>query len=194
MGITKAYIFSQIFTIAMYLVLAISYHIKKRKNILILTFVSHIFCGVSYILLNAYTGVAMCIVAMIRDAIFMVDENKNGKRDTITKKDVIYLIIFYLLIIISTTITYQGLYSLLSAMATMTFTYSVWQKKPRVYKMLGIPTGILWIVYNFCVKSIFGVILETILLIASISGFLRDNNTTNNKKEITDDINKSSIS
>ena len=79
MEITKVYIFSQIFTIAMYLVLAISYHLKKRRNILILSFLSQIFCGISYILLNAYTGVAMCIVAMIRDAIFMIDENKYGK-------------------------------------------------------------------------------------------------------------------
>ena len=189
MEFTIAYIFSQIFTIAMYLVLAISYHIKKRRSILILSFLSQIFCGVSYILLNAYTGVAMCIVAMIRDAIFMVDENKNGKRDTITKKDVIYLIIFYLLIIISTTITYQGLYSLLSVIATMIFTYSVWQKKTKVYKFLGIPIGILWIVYNFCVKSIFGVILETVLLIASISGFLRDTS----KKEKIDDFNSSAV-
>ena len=174
MEITIQYIFSQIFTIAMYVVLAISYHSKKRTHILILSFLSQIFCGISYILLYAYTGMAMCVVAMIRDTIFMIDENKNGKRDTITKKDVIYLIIFYLLIIIATVFSYQGLYSLLSVIATITFTFSVWQKNTKTYKMLGIPVGILWIIYNFIYKSVFGVVLETILLIASTSGYLRE--------------------
>ena len=76
------------------------------------------------------------------------------------------------MIIISTVFTYDGLLSLLSVIATMTYTYSVWQKKTNVYKFLGIPVGILWILYNIYVKSIFGVILESILLIASITGYL----------------------
>ena len=174
MEITVAYIFSQIFTIAMYTVLAISYHSKKRNHILILSFLSQIFCGIAYILLHAYTGMAMCVVAMIRNIICMIDENKNGKRNTNTKKDVIYLIIIFLLIIIATVFSYQGLYSLLSVIATMIFTYSVWQKNTKTYKMLGIPVGILWILYNFIYKSISGVILETALLFVSTSGYLRE--------------------
>ena len=40
--------------------------------------------------------------------------------------------------------------------------------------MLGIPVGILWILYNFIYKSISGVILETALLFVSTSGYLRE--------------------
>ena len=174
MELTIKYILSQFFTITMYLILVLSYQSKKRSHILVLSLLSQVTCGIAYILLEAYTGLAMCIIALIRDVIFMIDENKNGKRDFITKKDVIFLIILYLLMIISTVFTYQGLYSLLSVIATMIFTYSIWQKNTKVYKLLGIPVGTFWILYNLYVKSIFGVILESALLIASIVGFIRD--------------------
>ena len=128
--------------------------------------------GVAYILLSAWTGLAMCIVALIRNVIFILDERRNGKKDTINKKDIIILIVLYLITIISTIFTYDGFLSLLSVFATSIYTYSVWQKKPSMYKILGIPGGILWILYNIYIKSIFGIILESILLICSISGYI----------------------
>lgn len=172
MELTLTYIMSQVFTIIMYLLLAISYYAKDRKKILILSFLSLVANALAYVLLEAYTGLAMCVVAFIRNIIFMIDEKKNGHSDNITKKDIILLVIFYILIIVSTIFTYEGPLSLLSVIATMTYTYSVWQKKTNVYKFLGIPVGILWVLYNIYVKSIFGVILESILLIASATGYI----------------------
>lgn len=114
----------------------------------------------------------MCIVALIRNIIFIIDEKKNGKRETINKTDIIILIILYIISIISAIFTYDGFLSLLSVFATALYTFSVWQKKTNIYKLLGIPIGILWILYNIYIMSIFGVILETILLICCITGYL----------------------
>ena len=88
------------------------------------------------------------------------------------KIDIIVLITFYIACVISAIFTYEGVLSLLSVIATMLYTLSVWQKNPKVYKLLGIPIGILWIAYNIYVMSIFGIILETILLICSSTGYL----------------------
>lgn len=81
MEITVTYVFSQIFTILMYILLAISYYAKNRKSVLILGFLSVIANGIAYILLKAYTGLAMCIVALIRNMIFLFDERKNINKD-----------------------------------------------------------------------------------------------------------------
>lgn len=145
---------------------------KNRKTVLILSFLSLVANIIAYILLGAYTGLAMCIVAMIRNIIFIIDEKKNGKTEEISKKDVIILIILYAISIISTIFTYDGPLSLLSVIATMLYTYSVWQKETKIYKVLGIPIGILWVAYNAYVKSIFGIILEFILLICSAIGYI----------------------
>lgn len=169
--LSMTYILSQVFTILMYVLLAITYYVKNRKTVLVISFLSLIANAIAYVLLNAYTGLAMCIVALIRNIWFIIDEKKNGKQEKIVKKDVVSLIIIYILTIILTFFTYEGFLSLLSVFATMLYTYSVWQKKTIVYKLCGIPIGILWVLYNLYVKSIFGVILEAILLVSSMIGY-----------------------
>lgn len=176
-----AYILSQVFIIINYILLALTYYAKDRKKVLILSFSSIIATGMSYIFLNAWSGLAMCVIALIRNIIFLLDEKKNGKRDTIDKKDIFILIILYSISIISAILTYNGFLSLLSVFGTMLYTYSVWQKKTIIYKLLGIPVGILWILYNLYIMSIFGIILETILLICSITGYVLE---IRNKKTV----------
>lgn len=167
-----SYILSQIFTIIMYALMGLSYYAKDRNNILKLSFLSLIANGIAYILLNAWTGFAMCVVALIRNIIFLIDERRNGKRETINKTDIIILTVLYTISIISAVFTYDGFFSLLSVLATLVYTFSVWQKKTNVYKLLGIVVGFLWIWYNIYIMSIVGIILETILLICSTTGYL----------------------
>lgn len=180
MGLTTEYILSQVFIVISYLFLVLTYQSKSRKNILIYSFVSLITNAISYVFLQAYTGLAMCFVAIFRNIIFMVDEKRNGKSDEIKKKDILILIVLYAISIISTVFTYDGFLSLLSVLATMLYTYSVWQKKTSVYKILGLPIGILWIAYNIYIMSIFGIILETILTISAIYGYCREKKNQQN--------------
>ena len=77
MELTTAYIVSQIFTIITYILLALTYYAKNRRNVLIISFLSIIANGVAYIFLNAYTGLAMCVIALIRNLIFIIDERKK---------------------------------------------------------------------------------------------------------------------
>ncbi len=181
MELTTAYVLSQIFTIITYVLLAMTYYAKNRKAVLTISFASLITNGLEYVFLSAYSGLAMCIVALIRNIIFLVDEKKNGKRDTNTKKDVVILVILYIISIASAVFTYDGFLSLLSVFATMLYTYSVWQKKTNIYKLLGMPIGVLWILYNMYVQSLFGVILEAILLVCSMTGYILE--MRNNRKE-----------
>jgi len=155
MELSITYILSQIFTIVMYILLAITYYAKDRKMVLVLNFFSLIANMVAYILLGAWSGLAMCVVALIRNLIFIVDEKKNGKRENINKIDIIILAILYSISIISAIFTYEGFLSLFSVFATMLYTYSVWQKKTNIYKLLGIPIGVLWVIYNAYIMSIF---------------------------------------
>jgi len=82
------------------------------------------------------------------------------------------LVAIYVAIIIATYLTYTSILSLSSVLATVIFTYSVWQKKTSVYKGLGIPVVMIWIIYNVYIMSLFGIILETTLLLFVISGLI----------------------
>ena len=154
------YVLSQIFTILMYILMGWTYLIKTKRKIVIVSMFSLIANFIAYILLGAWTGLAMCIVAMLRNLYILWDY--------------VFLVLVYLGIILATIPTYEGFFSLLSVFATSIYTYSIWQKSTKIYKFCGIPVGILWIAYNAYVRSIFGVILEGILLIVSVFGYIRE--------------------
>ena len=172
--ITTTYIISQVFTLITYILLALTYYCKSRKNILIIGFLSVLANMVAYIFLDAYTGVAMCVLAIIRNIIFIVDERKNGKRDKTNKKDIFIFVVLCIISVIFSIFTYNGFFSLLTVFGTIIYTYSVCQKKASVYKLLGIPTEILFVLYNIYIKSIIGIVLESILMICSLVGYILD--------------------
>jgi len=182
MELTAAYIASQILTIAMYVTLAISYYMKDRTKILLINFLGCLLIGLAYLLLSAYTGAVMALISVIRNIIFLIDEKKNGKSEKIVKKDIYILIFIYLIIVIVTIPTYNSLLSLLSVFATSLFTFSVWQKKTIIYKALGIPISSLWIAYNIYVLSLFGFVLESIILIFALSGFIIEKKKRKNRR------------
>lgn len=170
MTLSISYILSQIFIILNYIFLIITYQLKDRKKIIFFNIASLTSAGLSYIFLSAYTGLAMVIVSIIRNIIFIFNSNQNKT----TKKDLYILISIYLLIIILAIFTYDGLWSLMSVLATIIYTYSVWQKNTKVYKWLGIPVSLCWLSYNIYIASIFGIVLESILMSSAIIGLIRE--------------------
>ena len=173
MEISFIYIVSQICTIIMYILLGITYQVKSRKTILLLSILSNLFQGIAYVLLKANSGFLMCILAIIRDSSTIIISEKIVEDKNKQRANLCVLILCFIGIIVSAIFTYEGLLSMLSIIATAIYTFSIWQQNKKVYAILGTPIGICWIVYNLFVKSIFGVILETIILICSIVGFIR---------------------
>lgn len=171
MELTTDYVLSQVFTIIMYVLLIITYYCKSRDKVLLLNMLASLASATAYIFLNAWTGLMTCIISLVRNIIYIIDEKKNGQRETVGKKDIIILVIIGALLIVSAVFTYEGFFSLFSIIATMLYTFSICQKKTVVYRLLGIPAGICWIIYNTYVMSIFGIILESVLLIAAIIGY-----------------------
>ena len=171
--ITTEYIISQIFTVLMYAVLIASYQFKKRRSILIASIISILLNGLAYIFLHAWTGLAMCGIALFRSIYSLWDEKANGQSKTMSVRDIIVLVITALAIVAVTIPTYDGFLSLMSVFATIAYTYSIWQKNTLVYKAMGVPVGILWIIYNGFVGSFFGVVLEAVLCVASVYGFVK---------------------
>ena len=167
------YLVSQICVIIHYVLLTSTYWLKSRKNILLVSFASLAFSFLGFAFLSALTGMAMMSVALVRNLVFYIRE-KNAKKDNIDIVDWYILIFLYLVTVILSVLTYEGFFSVFSVAATIAYTFSVWQKSPVVYKALGAPVSVLWIVYNFFVKSLFGVILETIVFVCSVLAVIKE--------------------
>lgn len=175
MEITLIYIISQVITIIYYGILSLSYLLKDRTKILTANFVAHIGQTTAMAMLNGYTGAAMSVIMLFRDVTLLIQERRKSKGKEINKKvDVMILIITFILIVTLTIFTYNGPLSLLSVIATLITTFSLWQKDVKTYKILGLIAGILWLAYNIFIMSIMGIILELILVICSLVGYIKD--------------------
>lgn len=182
MQITTQYIISQIITIISYTCLAATYWVNRRRLILILSFSANFLNACAYFLLDAYTSSIMCGVSILRDIIFIIDARINGKSDKIAKKDIFILAGVYVVSLTAIASTFKGFGSLIYASAAMLYTYSIWQKNNKVYKYLGIPCGILVLLDCIFIKSIFGFILQSIVLTCTIIGIIQS------RKKIEDTV------
>ena len=72
-------------------------------------------------------------------------------------------------------ITWQGILGSFAIIAGAIYTISLWQKNDRVYDILGIFASVFLLIYNIFIGSLFGIILEGLLMvlisIAVVTGF-----------------------
>lgn len=170
MQLTRIYIISQIITIIYFSLLSFSYLLKDRVKILISNFIAHIGQTIAMFLLNGYTGASMAFIMLLRDLTLLIFHKQIDNK----KLNITLLVISILLIIILTIYTYNGPLSLLSVIATLITTFALWQKDTRKYKLLGLIAGVIWLGYNIYIMSIMGIILETIIVICSTIGYIKD--------------------
>lgn len=168
-----SYIVSQVFVIFAAISLGFSYLSKDKKAIMVLCIMASIGYGGQYLFLGAFTGVAMNIVSIVRNVWFYINA-KNNKKNNIW-----VLVGLCFLIITSGIVTYSNAISIIPIVATVLFTYSVWQDNTNVYRYMAIPMSIMWIVYNLYCNSLFGTILECIMLIFEIVGIIKNRKNKN---------------
>ena len=164
MELSLPYIISQILVIIYYFIYSWTFHLKDSNKILVCCIIATIISAISYVLLNAYTGMAMCFVAIIRNLLFAKE-----------KKNILNLSLIFLLTLIASIFTFDSYFCLFNIVATLIYTYALWQKNTKIYKLLGIIVNGLMIIYNIYIQSVFGVVLISIAFISSIIGFLKEN-------------------
>lgn len=178
------YIISQLFVLNNYVFAMLTYNVRKRKTILLFNMIAATSVLVGFALLGAYSGMAMSIITIIRTIIFLIDDKINGQSKKMQLKDWIIFFVVSSICLVCAVFTYENWWSMISIFATILYSYSVCQKNMFVYRIVGIPTSIAWIIYNAYVKSIVGVALETALLVVEIIGVVRFRKETQRKRQV----------
>ena len=78
MSLSITYVCSQILVIIYYLIYASTFNLKDKSKILKIGILATIMSALSYLLLGAYTGVAMCVISIIRNIWFNKSKSKNS--------------------------------------------------------------------------------------------------------------------
>ena len=165
------YILSQIFVTITYILLGVTYFVKNRKLLLILSMVAIITNSTSYFFLKAWSGMLVTLLALIRNIIFLVQNKTN--EDKIDWVDWLVLSIILSLLVAISIFTYDGFLSLFSVFGSLLYSVAVWQRNEKVYKLLGIASSLCTIIYFLFIRSLFGFLLESALFITIIVGTVK---------------------
>lgn len=76
------YVLSQVFVVFAVITLGFSYLSKDKKSIMILVTMTSLFYGGEYLLLGAFSGVAVNIISIIRNSWFYLNA-KNSKENSV---------------------------------------------------------------------------------------------------------------
>ena len=133
----------------------------SRKRVLSLQFLCSAMWAVHYILLGAYTGVAINILGLIRAVVCSYNDRKWASHKA-------WLVFFLVCYAASPLLTWDGPYCLLLAAAMMMTTVALWVRNMRLTRLLYLCNSPLVLVYNLIAGSWSCTIIEIFALASFI--------------------------
>jgi len=145
----------------------ISFQQNKRNRILGLILAGQLIFMVHFILLGAWTAVAMNSVGAVRTVVFQFREKKKWANSAFWP----YLFVagFFGFGILS----WQAWYSILPMVAMSIETFGLWMKEPRRIRIINLFPHPPWFTYNLLVGSWPGMTTEVLILASVIIGIWR---------------------
>ena len=144
----------------------LAFQCKKHHRVIAYRNLNSLFFAGQYILLGAYTGMAMDLLSVVRNTIFAA-EVKRGKstRLSVTAFCVIYLV--------AGIVFWEGPRSFLLIAAKFISTAAYGNKNLLVMRLLVLLTSTSWLFYNLFVGSYAGMLCEALTLISILISLFR---------------------
>ncbi len=163
------YIVSQLFALGAFIISLISFHRKKKEKIIKTALIANIFDMFHYILLGAYNGFLTILLSFFRNSFVIYKDKRKIKSN-------IYLVIFIILYLIISIITYKNIYSILPSIAAIIYLIAIWNGNELTIKKVGCGCFFLWLTYDIFVFSIMGIISNIVAIISTFIAVLNAKN------------------
>lgn len=144
----------------------LSFQCKKHRHILLFRTLNELIFAIQYFLLGAYTGMVMNLIGCVRNTVFEKQVSRG-------KKSIVSSILFSGLFLGFGVLFWQGPVSILIIIAKIVSTFAYGNKNTTVLRGLILVTSTMWLIYNYSVFSIAGVLCETFTLLSLIIGVIR---------------------
>lgn len=163
---------AQVFGIIALIILVVSFQNNDKGKLLKYQIFSSLFFAAQYFCLGALTGALMNLMTLIRNVIY-----KRFK----DKVSIIYIILIVVTMIGLSICSYNGVYSLLPAIAVILYSIALAQNNLTITRVVEAMSCSLFIIYNIKVLAISGLILTIIELIFVLIAIYRLDIRKNNK-------------
>ncbi|MBR2043242.1 MAG: YgjV family protein [Clostridia bacterium] len=154
----------------------VNYQVKTREQVLYVHIATTVCFTLHYMLIGAYSGMAMNFVGIIRNVVFYF-AGKNGK---INKA---WPISFAVIMGVMGLLAWESWYSVLAVVGLVINSYAMSFNKPNNIRKSILITSPLVLAYDVLVSSVGGAIYEGIVIISSVIGLLRYGKGKNNEQK-----------
>ena len=138
-----------------------SFQFKDRQKIVTCLFFAGTLISSHFILLEQWTAASLMVIATIRYLVSVFSTSSKLK----------YL--FCTASVISTTVTYSGLVSVISCFASIFQTVAAFNKDDRRLREFMIVGTALWLLHNYLIGSPTAVIMEILFIGSNLVGYYR---------------------
>ncbi len=181
LGLEDINIPAQIVMLFAFIVMTLSFWCKDRKKILGLQVISSILFVVQYVLLGAKTGAILNGISIGRAFLFKYKTKKErpqphtfGEKVLNNIKDNAILYSFVIAFIIASIIMWEGPKGILALMATLVYTFGMWDDKPQNIRISANIASFFWFSYNYVVGGYIGCVTETILFTSNTIAIIKN--------------------
>ena len=141
----------------------LSYQLKRRRSIIFFNAGSRILYVAQYILLGAFEGALLDIVAFFVSLLC-----RNRDRGFIKKHFTLTLILANIAIVLLGMITYKNIFSLLPILGVIFETLALWLRNERHIRLVSLLGAPFWLAYNL-LSSAFGSAIGNVITLVSIT-------------------------
>ena len=143
-------------------VFVLSYQVKKRRGIIFFNAASRVLYVAQYLLLGAYEGALMDLVAFLISVFTQKADAPLIKRHYIAA-----IVVSNLLIVATGLLLYQNVFSLLPIFGVIFETMALWLKKEKQIRVISFFGAPFWLAYNLT-ASAYGSAIGNVITMCSI--------------------------
>lgn len=145
-----------------------SYQCKKRKWILFLGALSRVLFILQYILLGAFSGAALDLIAILAALV-------AGKKDhpTVKKLLVPIIAVIHAAILVTSILLYQSWYDIFVLLAATFCVAALWFTKERIIRAVSFLSSPCWLVYNLSSKAYFSAVSDSFAILSLLIAIWR---------------------
>ena len=148
----------------------LSYQMKTREGLVFAQFATAICFVLHYLMIGAYSGMALNIISVIRNYVYF----QLGKKGSVAK---VWAVVFSVIMGAIGILSWQNWYSIFVVLGLIINSYCMSFSNPQSIRKSIFVTSPLVLIYDVLVLSVGGAVYESIAIISAVLGILRTKRT-----------------
>lgn len=143
----------------------------KRRWVLVFQVLANLLYGMQYIFLSAWPALGVSVISAVECIIVYYYAKRHAGSNGKMSLPILMLII--IAIIIVSLLTYTDIYSLIPAVATITYTIIVWQPNLLAFRLASAFISACWFVYNLRARAWVSVATSVVEFVSAVVAVAR---------------------